>query len=114
MRTILKDRGNIKWTAMMLPERNNAASVKKRTNDKEKPILDEQQLDELNQTICNAIKAKTALEITYYAERERDFQTVSGVVANFDSTLQHIRITNKENRYLIVAVENIIDIKVSD
>lgn len=97
----------------MLPEHvTMLRQLKERTNDKQKPILDEQLLQELNQTICNAIKAKTALEITYY--EEHNFQTVTGVVKYYDNTLQHIRIANNENSYLKLAVENVIDIKIAD
>ncbi|WP_419893407.1 YolD-like family protein [Oceanobacillus kimchii] len=42
----VNDRGTIKWTAMMLPEHAELLNqLKEKKNRKQKPILDEQQLE---------------------------------------------------------------------
>ncbi|WP_084034696.1 YolD-like family protein [Anaerobacillus alkalilacustris] len=111
MRTIIKDRGNIKWTSMMLPEHvTMLRELKESSNYKYKPVLDEQQLEELNGIICYAIDTKTPVRITYF--RDYDFKNVIGVIRHFDIALQSIRIVNEENFYLKLAIKDIINAKI--
>lgn len=54
---MIKDRGTIKWTAMMLPE--HVQHLKELVIDErrvEKPILDEQMVEEFELIICEAMK----------------------------------------------------------
>lgn len=49
---MLKDRGGIKWTSLMLPEHVKALREFDWDLTKiERPVLEEQQLEELNETI---------------------------------------------------------------
>lgn len=49
---MLNDRGNIKWNAMMLPEHvKELRNYFSNDNKINKPVLDEQKLEEFNQTI---------------------------------------------------------------
>ncbi|NSL50656.1 YolD-like family protein [Calidifontibacillus erzurumensis] len=64
---MIKDRGTIKWTAMMLPE--HVHEIRELwANDRKLPkrSLDEQQLELINYTIQQAMTENTSVKITYY------------------------------------------------
>lgn len=110
---MLKDRGTIKWTAMMLPEHvAMLRKLKESTNYKAKPILDEQFLEELNETMCISMQAKEAIELTYY--HEHDYKSISGVIQSFDIVTKCVRIVSKEGSSVQLKAENIIDVKMGD
>lgn len=75
------DRGTMKWVSLMLPEHveelRKVFSVKK-----EKPILDEQQMDEIDHTLKQSIQQQKMLQLTYYDAGH--FRTVRGTLAKID------------------------------
>src|SRR6056297_3578239 len=75
----LKDRGNKKWTAMMLIEhRKRLKELKESEKDREKPILDEQEKAAINSKLQQAVQMKLPVEIKYYEDKR--FKTASGVI----------------------------------
>lgn len=64
---MLKDRGSIKWTSLMLPEHvellKNLWQEDKKTV---KPILDEQELELLNERIIDAASSKKEVTLSVY------------------------------------------------
>ncbi|MGE8080440.1 YolD-like family protein [Peribacillus loiseleuriae] len=65
---MLKDRGTIKWTAMMLPEHVqslNDALVSEQSIVQ--PILDEQELEAIELTICEAITFNNPIITVVYS-----------------------------------------------
>lgn len=68
---MLKDRGNIKWTGLMLTEhRKKLEEMYGFDKTIEKPILDEQQLERLDCLIKEAIKDQFNVKIVYYENRK--------------------------------------------
>jgi len=62
-----KDRGTIKWTSLMLPE--HVQMVKKIWKEEEKvqkPVLDEQELEEINFVLHRALHDNLTLDIQYF------------------------------------------------
>ncbi|MBS4747566.1 YolD-like family protein [Bacillus altitudinis] len=64
---MLRDRGTIKWTAMMLPEhvarlKHDLAETKKI----DKPIIDEQQAEEFESTIAYAMSVNKPLNFSIF------------------------------------------------
>lgn len=56
---MIKDRGNIKWTSLMLTEhRKKLKEIWDHDQDVKRPILDEQQLEVLENKIKEAIQSK--------------------------------------------------------
>jgi hypothetical protein len=93
---MIKDRGNIKWTAMMLPE--HVALIKKLWRDDaklQKPFLDEQQLVEINEVICEAMEFNHMLKFTYYSRGE--YKYVIGCVHHFDHINKKLHIKDETN-----------------
>lgn len=84
---MIKDRGTIKWTAMMLPE--HVQEIRKLwESDKtvSERTIDEQQLELINLTIDHAITNQQLVKIIYY-ENGHYIKTM-GHVKNID-TYQH-------------------------
>jgi hypothetical protein len=87
----IKDRGDIKWTSLMLTEHREALKkLKQEENNTNKPELDEQQLEEMNYLIQNAVKEKTRVRIIYFKENriqktEVIIKEINGGIANLDN-----------------------------
>lgn len=67
MDVVIRDRGNIKWTAIMLPE--HVAAVKQEVINLEKvkqPILDEDRLTEIEMLIHEAMEYNLQLEFKIF------------------------------------------------
>lgn len=67
---MLKDRGNIKWTSLMLPE--HVGVLRKWAEDIDKvprPELDEQEWSEIEVTIHDAMTENKPLTFTYLGRR---------------------------------------------
>jgi hypothetical protein len=109
VREIIRDRGNIKWTAMMLPEHvAMLRELKMNEDNKSKPLIDEQQLEEMNDLIRFAIETNNSVLVTYY--QEYDYKVVVGVIERYDPARGCIRIDN-DGTFLTIYTEDIIDIK---
>ncbi|MFA1820537.1 YolD-like family protein [Virgibacillus oceani] len=71
------DRGSIKWTSLMMPEHVEMLNQMWAEDDKkEKPILDEQQIEENSIKLQLAIHNSLTLKIKYY--KDHNFRTVKG------------------------------------
>jgi len=87
----IKDRGDIKWTSLMLTEHREALKkLKQEENNIEKPELDEQQLEEMNYFIQKAIREKTRVRIIYFKENriqktESIIKEINGGIANLNN-----------------------------
>jgi len=72
-----KDRGNKKWTAMMLIEhRDRLQKLKKHEDDNEKPILNDQEKEVINSKLQQALKNNLTVEIKHYDNKR--FETATG------------------------------------
>ncbi|MBU9720140.1 YolD-like family protein [Bacillus alkalicola] len=96
-----KDRGTIKWTAMMLPEhvgmlRDLEHNLKKQP----KPEIDEQKLEEYEFTICEALEFNK--ELTFHYWKNGFFEDVTGHVHYIDHITKrlHIKSTSGDVEYI--------------
>lgn len=63
----VNDRGTMKWTSIMLPEHIDALNKMWEEQEKvEKPILDEQKLEEINLTLQEALQNKLTIRISRF------------------------------------------------
>ena len=89
---MIRDRGMIKWTAMMLPE--HVQSLKNLLVDDEKiqkPILDEQAIAEIESIILGAMAFDQRLIFQIYD---------NGFIKYITGTIQHINHINKTFRVM--------------
>jgi|GEM_PF-7108105 len=86
----VNDRGTKKWTSMMMPEQIEALKqVIAEQNYKEKPILDEQQLVEIDLKLQIALKDDLTVEVEYFAAH--DFHTVKEKLLMIDALNKRLR-----------------------
>jgi YolD-like protein len=97
MKMTIRDRGNIKWTSMMLPE--HVKELRKYINEDyyniPEPTLDEQQLEEINSLILEAMELNFPLSFTIY--KDKKLNEVHGHIHYIDHVKQEFRIYDTEN-----------------
>jgi len=80
---MIRDRGNIKWNAMMLPEHVKLLREwHEKNEDVEKPELDEWALQELSEQLQIAFQNRTQVELKIW-EAAHIF-TATGIIAKLD------------------------------
>lgn len=78
-----KDRGNKKWTAMMLIEhRKRLKELKEHEDDRVKPILDDQEKAIINSRLQQALQSNLNVVIKYYEDKR--FKTTAGIINKID------------------------------
>ncbi|MFW6016897.1 MAG: YolD-like family protein [bacterium] len=105
---MIKDRGNIKWSSLMLTEhRKKLEELYEFDKKDKKPILDQQKLDKMDKVIKQAIHEKASVRIRYY--HKNDFEEYCGVIYNYKPLSRElIIICNKNKKNL--KIRNIVDI----
>jgi len=74
---MINDRGNQKWTSMMIPEHVNMLNqMWKELEYKDKPTLDEQQIEENANKLQFAVYHHRLVEVKYFADH--DFHFIKG------------------------------------
>lgn len=64
---MIKDRGTIKWTSLMLPEHVEMLKQMWKENDKiEKPIIDPQMMEVFERELIEAYRNKTKITLLYF------------------------------------------------
>ncbi|MBO1515071.1 YolD-like family protein [Metabacillus bambusae] len=104
---VIKDRGSIKWTAMMLPEHVKLLREYNESLDKvEMPTLDEDQLEEINQKIYEAMEYNKELVFTYFDRG--DIKLFIGHVHFIDGLKKELRIFNSHGDKFFIKFEDIL------
>jgi YolD-like protein len=107
---VIRDRGTIKWTAMMLPEHVKMLREHQEGLDYgRKPELDEQKYEEFNETICVAMEENRKLKFIYYQKGR--IAELAGHVHYVDEIRKELRVMDKEDMIHILKVTDIMDIE---
>ncbi|WP_134163559.1 YolD-like family protein [Evansella clarkii] len=91
-----KDRGTIKWTAMMLPE--HVAMLRDWHHEQRKvpkPALEEQQYEEFSYTIAEAMEYNNELTITYW--KNGFYEEYTGQVHYADPVTKRLHMKKNED-----------------
>ena len=105
-----KDRGNKKWISMMLIEhRKELKKLKEHEDDKDKPILDDQEKEMqekemINTKLQQAIHNNLSINIKYYEDKK--FKTITGTIKKTDVNKGVIFVSDKK-----IKIENLLGIK---
>lgn len=102
----VQDRGTIKWVSLMLPEhveKLNEVFVER----KERPLLDEQKMIEIDRTLKYALKNRTLLEMTYFYSGE--YRSTISRLEKIDQWRGFILLKNEDGRKISLA--DIIDVQ---
>ena len=106
----LKDRGNKKWTAMMLIEhRKRLKELKESEKDREKPILDDQEKAAINSKLQQAVQMKLPVEIKYYEDKR--FKIASGVIRKVNLNQKEVIISEKTDAQQKISINNLLDLR---
>ncbi|OIJ22061.1 hypothetical protein BKP45_05130 [Anaerobacillus alkalidiazotrophicus] len=107
---MIRDRGNIKWTAMMLPEHvQMVREVYQNQNKIPKPKLDEQAWEEIGLTVQDAVENNKQLAFTYW--QNGYFETLVGHVHLVDINRKQFRIVDQFQERYHLKFENLVDVR---
>lgn len=104
-------RGNMLWESsrMFLPEHKEALMQRKEEKRKvSKPILDEQELAVMDETICEAMEFTYILDVTYF--HNGLFESCTGYI-NFYDQNNHVLWLRNHDKVTRVKVADITEIK---
>ena len=110
---MLKDRGRMKWTAMMLPE--HVAMLREWAHEdsyESERLLDEQQLEEMNMTMGEALETGKTVTITYYEQRR--YQLLIGTIHYYNETQQKLHVIDRFEQPHYIALNRMVDIRFTD
>ena len=100
-----KDRGNKKWTSLMLTEHRKALKkLKEHEDNQERPTLDDQEKEMINTKLQQAIHNNLSINIKYYEDKK--FKTITGTIKKTDVNKGVIFINDQK-----IKVENLLGIK---
>ena len=110
---MLKDRGRMKWTAMMLPEHVTMLREWAHEDSYESErLLDEQQLEEMNMTMEEAMEMGKTVTITYYDQRR--YQLLIGTIHYYNETQQKLHVIDRFDQAHYIALEGMVDMRFTD
>lgn len=107
---MIRDRGNKKWTAMMLPE--HVAAVKQELinlNKVEKPLLNEDRLAEIEMLIHEAMEYNLLLEFKIF--KKGFIESIIGQTHFVDYIKKEFRIKDKNDLIHHVSFQKIVDVQ---
>jgi hypothetical protein len=98
----MRDRGNIKWTSLMLPEhvKELRRYIHEEYYDIPEPSLDEQQLEETNELVLEAMECNLPLTLIVYQNKR--LINISGHIHYIDPNRMQFRIISLNNEIKIV------------
>lgn len=95
---------------MMLPEHvAMLRDLEKKKNYQSKPMIDEQQLEELNRQISDFIQTNEPVVVTYYSGGT--YNTVTGKLRKIDSFEKTLHIIDQDKRVLKIKESMVIDVR---
>jgi len=100
----VQDRGTMKWVSLMLPEHVELLN-EVFVEYKEKPLLDEQKMNEIDQTLKYAVKHRALLEMTYFYSGE--YRKITSRLEKIDQWRGFILLKNEDGRR--ISLTDIID-----
>lgn len=110
MDLMIKDRGTIKWTSMMLPE--HVQSLKNALVDEqriEQPILDEQAIEEFELIICEAMESNETLNVEVF---DNGFtNTLRGTVHYINTMKSQIILQDDKGYFHHIPFSNLVNIQ---
>lgn len=107
---MIKDRGNKKWTAMMLPE--HVAAVKQELINLKKvdqPILDEDRLAEIEMLIHEAMEYNLLLEFKLF--KKGFIESIIGHTHFIDYIKKEFRIKDKNELIHKIPFQKVVDVQ---
>jgi broad-specificity NMP kinase len=110
---MIRDRGRIKWTAMMLPEHvKMLRDWVKEDGYEQKKELDEQQLEYMNDILSEAKEVDHKVTITHF--RNLTYEMVIGKIHHWDEINRKLRIMDQFEEIHQMDIDSIVDIRLTE
>ncbi|MDR7237000.1 YolD-like family protein [Neobacillus drentensis] len=110
---MIRDRGRIKWTSMMLPEHVKLLrDWVKEDRYEQKREMDEQQLELMNGILSEAIEYDQYVTITHY--RNRNYEIVIGKIHYWDELTQRLHVIDRFEEVHRIPMDAIADIRMTE
>ncbi len=101
-----RDRGNIKWNALMLPEHVKLLREWQAEDKKiAKPRLDEWQIEEMNNQLQYAYEQKLPIILNFW--REDAYYTLTSKLLRFDNTVKKLYFSTGE----VIHIDEIVHVE---
>lgn len=107
---MIRDRGKMKWVSMMLPEHvqllrewADEDSYEERVN------LDEQQLEEIDRTIAEAMEHRMLVAISYYDQKR--YHVMVGHIHYYDEWKRQLHVIDRFEEAQSIKLMDIMDIR---
>ncbi|MFC0188365.1 YolD-like family protein [Fictibacillus aquaticus] len=110
---MIRDRGNIKWTSMMLPEHVKLLRTHEEEDGRaEQPHMDEQEQEEWNELLCEAMAENRELRFGYYTGGVICY--TEGFVHYLDEIKKEIRIVTASGQRAAIKTAHITEMRFSE
>lgn len=105
-----KDRGNKKWNSLMLVEhQKRLKELKMRESEIEKPELDQQQLNDFNFKIKEALNKNLTLRIKFYEQKR--IKIIEGKISKVEKNKEQLKIKQPHNKIAVLDFSQIIELE---
>ncbi|WP_167577694.1 YolD-like family protein [Ammoniphilus sp. YIM 78166] len=105
---MIRDRGNIKWSTMMLPEHRQLLQELEHSQDEQEcPEPSEDKWEELQLVIGEAIETRKEVTLKYFANKR--FHRLTGQIQKYDPIGRLFSIVSREGTIERVSFAAIID-----
>lgn len=104
----MHDRNKIKWAPFnsVINGSEVIKEIQEEKSRKEKPVLSEEQLEELENIIFEAFNSQSVIEVIFY--KNNHFNKITGIITNIDTAKKKITINNKNSYYFSNIIKIII------
>ncbi|GLB58093.1 YolD-like family protein [Cytobacillus sp. NCCP-133] len=110
---MIRDRGRIKWTSMMLPEHVKLLrDWAKEDTYEQRRELDDQKLEFMNEILSEAMEFQKAVTLTHY--RGRNYELVIGNIHYWDEINQKLHIVDRFGEIHRISIDAIADARLTD
>jgi hypothetical protein len=105
----INDRGNKKWSSMMLSKHTKALSQlwDDALHDVKKPMLEEDKINELNDIIQRSLEHYEPVTLSWC--KDGHIHTARGVVVKYDSYSYSLKLRDNEDRIHTIKASDIVD-----
>ena len=107
---MIKDRGKMKWVSMMLPE--HVQMLREWADEdlnKELIVLDEQQIEEMNHIIAEAMEHQLLVAISYYHQKR--YHVMMGHIHYYDEWKKQLNVIDRFDEAQYIKLADIMDIR---
>ena len=107
---MIKDRGKMKWVSMMLPE--HVQMLREWADEdlnEERVVLDEQQIEEINHMIAEAMENRMLVAISYYGQKR--YHVMIGHIHYYDEWKQQLNVIDRFDEAQYIKLSDIMDVR---